>query len=209
MNSDPNDRVEKLKRSTPRRTPDEDPEGRIPPGQYLTEKFPVLTKGPTPNLNLDRWQFRLFGNVAEETTLSFDDFMTLPQVTIKTDFHCVTRWSMLDCTWEGIYIRDIIDKVDIVSSTRFVMIHAYGQYTTNLPLADLIDDDVLFAHTWNGELLTKEHGGPLRLVVPKLYAWKSAKWVNGLEFVEYDRLGFWEQAGYHDRGDPWKEERFS
>jgi DMSO/TMAO reductase YedYZ molybdopterin-dependent catalytic subunit len=209
LNNDPSDRVEKLKRSTPRRTPDEDPKGRIPPGQYRTEKFPVLTKGPTPNFDLDRWQFRLFGNVAEETKLSFDDFMALPLVTVKTDFHCVTRWSMLDCTWEGIHIRDIIGKVDIISSTRFVMIHAYGQYTTNLPLADLIDDDVLFAHSWNGEPLTKDHGGPLRLVVPKLYAWKSAKWVNGLEFMEYDQPGFWEQAGYHDRGDPWQEERFS
>jgi DMSO/TMAO reductase YedYZ molybdopterin-dependent catalytic subunit len=209
LDINPEERVNRLKRANPRRIPDEDPDGRIPPGQYLTEKFPILTKGPTPNLNLERWRFRLSGNVAEEIELTYPDFMALPQVPITTDFHCVTRWSMLDCAWEGVHIREVVSKVDILSSTRFVMIHGYGQYTTNLPLADLLDEDVLFAHSWNGEPLSKEHGGPLRLVVPKLYAWKSAKWVNGLEFMEYDQPGFWEQAGYHDRGDPWKEERFS
>jgi len=209
LDTNPEERVERLKRANPRRLPDDDPDGRIPPGQYLTEKFPVLTKGPTPNLNLERWRFRMFGNVANEVELSIFEFMALPQVTIRSDFHCVTRWSMLDSTWEGVHIREVVNKVDILSSTRFVMIHAYGQYTTNLALADLIDEDVLFAHSWKGEPLSKDHGGPLRLVVPKLYAWKSAKWVNGLEFLEYDQPGFWEQAGYHDRGDPWTEERFS
>jgi len=209
MNETPEDRVDRLKRSQPRRKPDEDPEGRIPPGQYLTEKFPVLTKGPTPTVNLERWRLRLFGNVENEVEFTHSEFMALPQVTIQSDFHCVTRWSMLDSVWEGVHIGEVIDRVGIVSSTRFAMVHAYGQYTTNLPLADLIDEDVLFAHSWNGEPLSKEHGGPVRLVVPNLYAWKSAKWVNGMEFMEYDEPGYWEQAGYHDRGDPWKEERFS
>lgn len=209
MSIDPEDRVNRLKRANPRRKPDDDPEGRIPPGQYLTEKFPVLTKGPTPNVNLDRWRFRLFGNVAADVELTWAEFADLPRVTITSDFHCVTRWSLLDSTWEGVHVREVVRVADILASTRFVMVHAYGQYTTNLPLADLIDDDVLFADTWNGEPLSRDHGGPLRLVVPKLYAWKSAKWVNGLEFLEHDQRGYWEQAGYHDRGDPWKEERFS
>ena len=205
----PEDRVDRLKRTQPRRQPDEDPEGRIPPGQYLTKKFPVLTKGPTPTVNLDRWRLRLFGNVAEEVVFTWEQFSELPRVTITTDFHCVTRWSLLDCTWEGVHIRDVVDRVEILSSTRYVMVHGYGQYTTNLSMADLIDEDVLFAHSWNGEPLSQDHGGPIRLVVPKLYAWKSTKWVNGLEFLAHNQRGYWEQAGYHDRGDPWKEERFS
>ncbi|MEE2752961.1 MAG: sulfite oxidase-like oxidoreductase [Candidatus Latescibacterota bacterium] len=209
MDINPEERVDRLKRANPRRVPDEDPKDRIPPGQYLTEKFPVLTKGPTPNLHLDRWRFRLFGNVANDVELTYSEFLSLPQITITTDFHCVTRWSMLDSTWMGVHISEVLKKIDILSSTRFVMIHGHGQYTTNLPLADLLDDDVLFAHSWDGEALSKDHGGPLRLVVPKLYAWKSAKWVKGLEFMEDYQPGFWEQAGYHDRGDPWKEERFS
>ena len=209
MKPNAEDRVDRLKRAQPSRDPDNDPEGRIPPGQYLTEKFPVLSKGPTPNIDLERWQFRIFGNVANEVVLNYQEFTDLPQVTITTDFHCVTRWSMLDSTWEGIPIREVIDRVDILSSSKFVMVQAYGQYTTNLPLSDLIDEDVLFAHSWNGEPLSSEHGGPLRLVVPKLYAWKSAKWVNGLEFLENDQPGYWEQAGYHKHGDPFKEERFS
>ena len=150
--------MDRLKRAQPRRKPDEDPEGRIPPGQYLTEKFPVLTKGPTPTVNLERWRLRLFGNVETEVEFTHPEFMALPQVTIQSDFHCVTRWSMLDSVWEGVHIREVIDRVGIVSSTRFAMIHAYGQYTTNLPLADLIDEAVLFAHSWNGEPLAKDHG---------------------------------------------------
>jgi len=204
-NETPEDRVDRLKRAQPRRKPGEDPEGRIPPGQYLTENFPVLTKGPTPSVNLEQWCLKLFGNVETDVELTWEEFSALPQVEIVSDFHCVTRWSMLDCTWGGIHIREVLKHVAILSNTRYVMVHGYGHYTTNL----LIDEDVLFAHTWNGEPLSKDHGGPLRLVVPKLCAWKSAKWVNGLEFIVYDQPGFWEQAGYHDRGDPRKEERFS
>ena len=209
MNVDPKQRVDKLRRANPKRKPDEDPENRVPPGQYLTDKFPVLTHGPTPKVNLERWQFQVYGSVSEEVSWSYDDFTALPQIEITTDFHCVTRWSQLDNVWQGVPITEVIKQIGILKEAQYVMVHAYGGYTTNLPLVDLIDDDVLFAHSHNGEPLSAEHGGPLRLVVPKLYAWKSAKWVNGLEFMPHDRPGFWEGYGYHNHGDPWTEERFS
>jgi DMSO/TMAO reductase YedYZ molybdopterin-dependent catalytic subunit len=206
---DPKTRVEKLKRATLTRKPDPDPENRIPPGQYLTDKFPVLTRGPTPKINLDTYQFRTYGLITEEKTWTYNNFMALPQIEITTDFHCVTRWSQLDNTWQGVAITEVIKHLDILKEAKYVMIYAYGGYTTNLPLIDLIDDDVLFAHSHNGDPLSAEHGGPLRLVVPKLYAWKSAKWVNAIEFMSHDQPGFWEQGGYHNHGDPWKEERFN
>lgn len=209
MNIDPKERVNKLKRANPARKPDADPENRVPPGQYLTEKFPVLTHGPTPKVNLERWQFRIYGLVAEEVAWSYDEFMALPQIKLTTDFHCVTRWSQLDNTWEGVPITELVKHIGIQRDAKYVMVHAYGGYTTNLPLVDLLDDDVIFAHSRNGEPLSADHGGPLRLVVPKLYAWKSAKWVNALEFMANDRPGFWEGYGYHNHGDPWTEERFS
>jgi len=209
MNTDPKTRVEKLKRANPTRKPDADPENRVPPGQYLTEKFPVLTHGPTPKVNLERWQFRIYGLVAEEVAWSYDEFMALPQTKLTTDFHCVTRWSQLDNTWEGVSITELVKHIGIQRDAKYVMVHAYGGYTTNLPLVDLLEEDVIFAHSHNGEPLSADHGGPLRLVVPKLYAWKSAKWVNALEFMAQDRPGFWEGYGYHNHGDPWTEERFS
>jgi len=206
---DPQQRVDKLRRANPKRQPNADPQGRIPPGQYFTDKFPVLTHGPTPKINLDTWQFRVYGEVADEVSWSYDEFMALPQIEITADFHCVTRWSQLDNVWGGVAITEITKHIDIHKNAQYVMVHAYGGYTTNLPFVDLIDDDVLFAHSHNGKPLSAEHGGPLRLVVPKLYAWKSAKWVNTLEFMTYDESGFWEGYGYHNHGDPWKEERFS
>jgi DMSO/TMAO reductase YedYZ molybdopterin-dependent catalytic subunit len=151
----------------------------------------------------------VFGAVAEEVTWDWDAFNALPQVEITSDFHCVTRWSQLDNTWTGISISEVVNHIQILADARYVTVHAHGHYTTNLPLADLLDEEVLFAHSWNGKPLTPEHGGPMRLVVPKLYAWKSAKWVEALEFMTHDRRGFWEEAGYHDRGDPWKEQRFN
>ena len=208
MNTDPKLRVDRLRNANPRRKPDEDPEGRIPPGQHLTQKFPVLTYGNTRKINPARWRMKAFGAVAEEVEWAYESFTALPQVDIKADFHCVTRWSRLDNVWTGVPARAVIKQLQITSEARYVMVHAYGQYETNLPLAALLEEDVLFAHSWNGEPLTPEHGGPLRLVVPKLYAWKSAKWVNGLEFMANDRPGFWERAGYHNHGDPWTEERF-
>ena len=157
----------------------------------------------------EHWRFHVSGRVESETTWSFDDFMALPQVTIQADFHCVTRWSQLDNTWEGVHVREVLKRIQLKPDARYVMVSGHGGYTTNLPLEAFDDDDVLFAHSRNGEPLSREHGGPLRLIVPKLYAWKSAKWVNGLDFMAADRHGFWESYGYHSHGDPWKEERFS
>jgi len=209
MDIDPEKRVEKLKHTCPKRRPDADPQDRVPPGQSLTGKFPVLTHGNTPVVNLATWNFRVFGLVEQEVSWTYDEFMAFPQIELTTDFHCVTRWSLLDSTWQGVHISEVLNHIEIKSEAQYAMVHAYGGYTTNLPLADLLDDDVIFAHSHNGQPLSPDHGWPLRLVVPKLYAWKSAKWVNGLELMEQDRRGFWEQAGYHDHGDPWTEERFN
>ena len=179
-----------------------------PPGQFVTEKFPVLTFGPTPRIDLSAWRFRVFGLVEEEITLDWEEFNGLQQVTLDAEFHCVTQWSKLQNTWEGILFNDLMKLVKPKPEAKFVMAHCYGGYTTNVALDVLEDDDVLFAHSHDGAPLTPEHGGPMRLVVPKRYGWKSAKWVNGIEFMAEDEPGFWEVRGYHMEGDPWKEERF-
>lgn len=179
-----------------------------PPGQFVTEKFPVLTFGPTPRIDLSTWEFRVFGLVEEEISLDWEQFNALPQVTLDAEFHCVTQWSKLQNTWEGILFNDIMKLVKPKPEAKYVMAHCYGGYTTNVALDVLEDDDVLFAHSHDGAPLTPEHGGPMRLVVPKRYGWKSAKWVNGIEFMAEDAPGFWEVRGYHMEGDPWKEERF-
>ena len=179
-----------------------------PPGQFVTEKFPVLTFGPTPRIPAADWQFKVFGLVEEELTLDWDQFNDLPQVTLDAEFHCVTQWSKLQNTWQGILFTDLMKLITPKTEARYVMAHCYGGYTTNVALDVLVDDDVLFAHSHDGAPLTPEHGGPMRLVVPKRYGWKSAKWVNGLEFMAQDAPGFWEMRGYHMEGDPWKEDRF-
>ena len=179
-----------------------------PPGQFVTEKFPVLTFGPTPRIDLSTWQFRIFGLVEEEITLDWKQFNALQQVTLDAEFHCVTQWSKLQNTWEGILFNDLMKLIKPKPEAKYVMAHCYGGYTTNVSLDVLEDDDVLFAHSHDGSPLTPEHGGPMRLVVPKRYGWKSAKWVNGIEFMAEDAPGFWEVRGYHMEGDPWKEERF-
>jgi DMSO/TMAO reductase YedYZ molybdopterin-dependent catalytic subunit len=179
-----------------------------PPGQFVTEKFPVLTYGDTPTVDLKTWRFRIFGLVEEEVTLGWEEFMALPQVAVTADFHCVTQWSRFDNLWEGVLLGEVIKLARVRPDARFVTFHCYGGYTTNLPLDVVMDDDVLLAHRHDGQPLAPEHGGPMRIVVPKRYAWKSAKWVNGLELMAEDRAGFWEQLGYNNRGDPWKEERF-
>lgn len=181
---------------------------RLPPGQSLTEKWPVLHYGGIPRIDLATWEFRMYGLVEEEVRLTWDEFMALPQTTITSDVHCVTRWSKYDNTWTGVHIRDIMALVKPLPEARFVMQHAYGGYTTNIPLDELVDADVILAHSHNGKPLSKDHGWPMRLVVPKLYFWKSAKWLRAFEFMANDRPGFWEQYGYHNHGDPWKEERF-
>ena len=179
-----------------------------PPGQFVTDKFPVLTFGPTPRIDLDAWQFKVFGLVDEEITLDWQQFNDLPQVTLDAEFHCVTQWSKLQNTWQGILFTDVMKLVTPKPEAKYVMAHCYGGYTTNVSLDILIDDDVMFAHSHDGAPLTPQHGGPMRLVVPKRYGWKSAKWVSGIEFMAEDEPGFWEMRGYHMEGDPWKEERF-
>ena len=179
-----------------------------PPGQFVTDRFPILTFGPTPRIGLDTWQFKIFGLVEEEITLDWQQFTDLPQVKLDAEFHCVTQWSKLQNTWEGILFTDVMKLVTPKPEAKYVMAHCYGGYSTNVALDVLLDDDVLFAHSHDGAPLTPEHGGPMRLVVPKRYGWKSAKWVNGIEFMAEDEPGFWEMRGYHMEGDPWKEERF-
>jgi DMSO/TMAO reductase YedYZ molybdopterin-dependent catalytic subunit len=182
---------------------------RLPPGQTLVQKWPVLHDGPIPPFDPRTWTLRIFGLVEEPITLTYDEFMKLPKVEVVSDIHCVTRWSLFDNRWEGVSFKEVMKLVKPKPEAKFVMIHADVDYTTNLPLEVLLDDDVLFAYRRNGEYLALEHGWPLRLVVPKRYFWKSAKWVRGLEFIAEDKPGFWESRGYHNEGDPWKEERFA
>lgn len=182
---------------------------RIPPGQALTTKWPVLTYGLTPRFDPRTWTFRCFGLVEEEVTWTWEEVLKLPRTEVTCDIHCVTRWSRLDNRFEGVPIREIMKRVRLKLEARYVMIHADPDYTTNLPLADLVDDDVLLALKHDGNELTPDHGGPLRLVVPKLYFWKSAKWLRAFEFLDVNPPGFWELNGYHMHADPWKEERYS
>lgn len=184
-------------------------EPRLPPGQIVTEKWPVLHHGPIPKVDVSAWDFRVFGLVASAHRWSWDEFRTLPRAQVRSDIHCVTRWSRYDNLWEGVSIREIFRRVEPAPQAAFAVIHADGGYTTNLPLRELIQDDVLLADTHDGQPLTPEHGAPVRLVVPRRYFWKSAKWVRGIELVDRDRPGFWETNGYHNEADPWKEERFS
>lgn len=182
---------------------------RVPPGQAVTAKFPVMTYGATPRFNPQTWSFRLFGEVEKPVELTYPQFMELPKSTEIADFHCVTQWSRLDNHWEGVRIQEIMKLVVLKPTAHFVLAHCDGGYTTNLTMDALLDDDVLMAYKVDGQNLTPDHGRPLRLIVPKLYAWKSAKWLRGLEFLPKDKQGFWENHGYHNEADPWKEQRFS
>lgn len=182
---------------------------RVPPGQRLTRKWPVLHYGPIPRVDTSKWTLKIFGLVDKARTLSYSEFLTLPAVKVFSDIHCVTTWSKLDNLWEGVSTAELKNLVQIDSKARFVIIHAENDFTTNLAVEDFFQMDVLFAFKHDNEIISTEHGGPIRLVVPRLYFWKSAKWINGLEFVEKDRPGFWESNGYHNHGDPWKEERYS
>lgn len=186
----------------------EDGRERLPVGQYLTKKWPVLSYEPTPKFDPAKYRFKVSGAVAEPFELTWDELQALPRVQLTTDFHCVTTWSRYDNAWEGVHIREILQRAKPLPEAKFVMAHSFTGYTTNVPLADLDDDDVIIAFTHDGEPLAPEHGGPVRLIVPKLYAYKSAKWLSGLEFMEKDRPGFWEVRGYHNHADPWKEERY-
>jgi DMSO/TMAO reductase YedYZ molybdopterin-dependent catalytic subunit len=188
--------------------PDPELGDRVPPGQRLTNGFPVLTYGDTPIVDKATWQFRVWG-LATEKTFTWDDFMAMPQSDFTADFHCVTTWSKLDVQWTGVKVLDFIKSIEVDPSAVHVMEYCYGGYTTNISMEDFLREENFFAHTLFGEPLPAEHGGPMRLVVPHLYAWKSAKWINGLEFLSHEELGFWERNGYHRRGEPWAEERYS
>jgi len=181
---------------------------RLPPGQYLTEKWPVLHAGTVPQTDLAKWDFRVFGEVEQPVTLSWDEFGALPARKITTDIHCVTRWSRFDTSFKGVHWSELAKLAKPKSSARYVIAHAEQEYTANVPLRAIEAEDALLAYEADGEPLTPEHGWPLRLVVPSRYFWKSAKWLRGLELVARDRPGFWERLGYHNDADFWKEERY-
>ncbi|MEM9006459.1 MAG: sulfite oxidase-like oxidoreductase [Cyanobacteria bacterium P01_F01_bin.86] len=181
---------------------------RIPAGQHLTQKFPVLTYGDTPLIDKTDWQLKVWG-LAKEIIFSWSDLIAMPQSRLTADLHFVTSWSKLDVQRTGIKVLDLMRQVEVEPQASHIMLHCYGGYTTNLTIDDFLRKENFFAHTLFDEPLPAEHGGPLRLVVPHLYAWKSAKWINGVEFLAQEELGFWERNGYHHRGNPWNEERFS
>jgi DMSO/TMAO reductase YedYZ molybdopterin-dependent catalytic subunit len=201
-------KVERLKRV--KNLPGENPDERVPPGQFLTDRFPVLTYGTTPHYaDLQSWDLRVFGLVQEEKRFSWDDLMAMPTNTQTVDIHCVTRWSKLDTTWMGIPWRHFISQLGVKPEATHVMVHCEQGYTTNVALDILDDDDTMLAYLYEGKPIEPDHGYPMRLLVPKKYFWKSAKWIRGFEFMAGDRPGFWERHGYHMEGDPWLEERFS
>ena len=180
---------------------------RVPPGQFVTEGWPVLHYGNVPRFIESTWDFRVWGQVEHPVTLDYPSFRELPVVERTMDIHCVTRWSKLGMTWEGVPMAHLLEMVRPTVEARFVIAHSEAGFTANLPIEAILDDDVLLAHKADGKQLTLDHGWPLRLVVPSRYFWKSAKWLRGLEFARTDRPGFWEQNGYHNDADPWKEER--
>jgi DMSO/TMAO reductase YedYZ molybdopterin-dependent catalytic subunit len=182
---------------------------RIPPGQYLTTDFPVLSAGPTPRTPLDRWSFSIEGLVREPVVWTWESFMALPSREWTVDISCVTKWTKLDMRWRGVSVDTLFEHVDLDAATAFAIGWSDGGYTTNLPLADILNGQAFIAFEYDGKPLAPEHGGPARLVVPGRYFWKSAKWVRGLRLQSKDEPGFWESLGYHNRGDQWREERYS
>jgi DMSO/TMAO reductase YedYZ molybdopterin-dependent catalytic subunit len=182
---------------------------RIPPGQHIVEHFPVLSAGPTPHVEPESWKFTLKIGPRPVKSWSWTEFNDLPQTKMTRDIHCVTSWSKLDTAWEGVIIDDIFADAGIEAPTDFVLAHSYDGYSTNVPLADLASGRAMVALKFEGQPLTRDHGGPARLLVPHLYFWKSAKWINGLQFTERDEAGFWELRGYHIYGDPWREQRYT
>jgi DMSO/TMAO reductase YedYZ molybdopterin-dependent catalytic subunit len=180
---------------------------KLPPGQYETQGFPVLSAGPTPRIPLDRWQFTIATEQGKTHSWSWPQFLSLPQEEVRVDIHCVTKWSKFDTVWQGVAVDTLLRNVE--TAVGFVTAHSYGGYTTNLPLADLRDGKAWIVHQFDGRPLEPEHGGPARLLVPHLYFWKSAKWVNGLTLTSEDKPGFWELFGYNNHGDPWREQRYT
>jgi DMSO/TMAO reductase YedYZ molybdopterin-dependent catalytic subunit len=183
------------------------PAGRVPPGQYVTSDFPVLSAGPTPDVPLDQWRFTISGQVDKPRSWTWHEFMALPSEDVTADIHCVTKWTKLDTTWKGVSVDTLLK--DVPTAAEYVMAQSYGGYTTNLPLDDVTGGKAWIAYAFGGEPLDPEHGGPARLLVPHLYFWKSAKWIRGLDLRDDDEPGFWEGYGYHNYGDPWQEQRYA
>jgi len=181
---------------------------RLPPGQYLSVDYPVLSAGPTPHTPLDKWTFTIDGLVKEKAVWKWDDFLKLPMQKYTVDISCVTKWTKLDMKWDGVSLDTLLEHVELDRRAAFITAYSDGNYTTNLPLTDIINGQSFIALKYDDKPLAPEHGGPARMVVPHLYFWKSAKWIRGIQLMEKDRPGFWESAGYHIRGDPWKEQRY-
>jgi DMSO/TMAO reductase YedYZ molybdopterin-dependent catalytic subunit len=182
---------------------------RLPPGQHLTQDWPVLDLGITPNISRERWRLDVHGAVETPLFWDFAQFSAQPQSTFTSDIHCVTTWSRYDNQWEGLSTRALLDACQPKPDARFVVLHSYDGYDTNLSLEDFASDDALLAHAWQGAPIERDHGGPVRVIVPHLYFWKSAKWLQRIEFRTDDKPGYWEVRGYHNRGDPWEEQRYS
>jgi len=196
-----------ISRGFRRRESADAPSDKVPPGQYVTHDFPVLSAGPTPRIGLEEWRFEISGQVDRPRGWSWQEFSALPADDVSVDIHCVTKWSKLGATWRGVPVDALLEGVE--TAAQYVMAHSYGGYTTNLPLEDLTGGRAWIAYHYDGQPLDPEHGGPARLLVPHLYFWKSAKWVRGLELRDTDAPGFWEGYGYHNYGDPWREQRYS
>jgi DMSO/TMAO reductase YedYZ molybdopterin-dependent catalytic subunit len=191
------------------RRPSEEVAGRLPPGQYLEQGFPVLSAGATPRIETKDWRFTLKVGPKPIKTWTWEEFNALPRTALKRDIHCVTKWSKFDTNWQGVTIDDVLADADLDPPTDYVLAHGYDGYSTNVPFADLAGDKAMIAIRYEGAPIAPDHGGPARLLVPHLYFWKSAKWLNGLQFTERDEAGFWELRGYHMYGDPWREQRFT
>lgn len=190
-------------------SPDTRRGNRVPPNQSRTRKWPVLHYGSVPHIDLAEWRLDILGLVERHLSFNWEEFRALPRVKVFSDFHCVTQWSRLGNVWEGVAVRELMDRAGIKPEAKFVIPMGYDRgWTTNLPLADFLAEDALLADTHDGDPIDADHGGPVRLVVPQLYAWKSAKWLKSLELTAEDHPGYWERGGYHNHGDPWKEERF-
>lgn len=181
---------------------------RLPPGQYETKDFPVLSLGPTPYVEKENWSLRIYG-LCDSKEWNFEEFSKLPQVDIHEDIHCVTKWSKFDTNWKGVSLDEIIKQVNLKPEAKFLIAHSYDGYSTNIPLEDITNMQAIVASSYENKDIPSEHGGPVRLVIPHLYFWKSAKWLKALEFVGSDQPGFWEIRGYHNYGDPWKEQRYT
>jgi DMSO/TMAO reductase YedYZ molybdopterin-dependent catalytic subunit len=197
-----------ISRGFHRRSQPADDPSRVPPGQYVTTDFPVLSAGPTPHTRLDKWTFSVDGG-GRSRSWTWEEFRALPAETITTDIHCVTRWSKLGTTWQGVSVDTLLSEAGFDNRAGFVLAHSDGGYSTNVPLADLSGGQAWIAFGYGGQPLAPEHGGPARLLVPHLYFWKSAKWVRRLQLLDHEELGFWEELGYHSYGDPWREQRYS